>query len=92
MQITEGIAREIDCGLGIAFAGDVRAGEAGGAAEFICERLACGAIEVGDDDGAALGSEKPRCGCTQSRRAAGDEKNVIADLHGKFAQGLAWYL
>jgi hypothetical protein len=32
-----------------------------------------------------LGSEKPRRGGTQSRCAAGDEKDVIADLHGKLA-------
>jgi hypothetical protein len=65
--MAEGLEREIDRGLGVAFAGDIGEPEAGGAAELVCERLARGAIEIGDDDGAAFGSEKPRRGRTQSR-------------------------
>ena len=83
MQVAEGLEREIDRGLRVAFAGDVGEREAGGAAEFRGEAFACGAIEVGNDDGAAFGSEEPRRGRAQSRCAAGDEKDVIADLHGK---------
>ena len=74
VQMAEGLARNIDRGLGVVLAGDVGEGEADGAAELRNERLACGAIEVSNDNGTALGSEKPRRGRTQSRCAAGDEE------------------
>ena len=65
--MAEGAEGEIDGGLGVVLAGDVGEGEAGGGAELSGDGFAGGAIEVGDDDGAAFVDEKPRNGRAQIR-------------------------
>ena len=78
VQMAEGAEREIDGGLGVAFAGDISEREAGGRAQLGGESFAGCAIDVGDDDGGAFSDEQPRRGRAEPRCAAGDEKDMIA--------------
>ena len=85
VQMAKGLEREIDRGLRVTFACNIGECESGDSAKLGSEFFARRAIEVGDHDRTALGNEKPRRGRAQPRCAAGNEKNVIADLHGKLA-------
>ncbi len=73
--------RRRDRGLGTRLVGDIGADESRGAAELGRQRLALGFLQIGKHGLAAVADHHARRAGSQARRAPGDEKYAVANLH-----------